>query len=573
MKKIYLLALTLVSALSSFAQTVYTENMGTPAATTLITAYTGWQATAPIAYSGSGDVRTSTASSGYTGASGSGNVFLTSTAGKNLIISNINTSAYVSTDLTLSFGYLTNSTSTQLTLEKSTDGGTSWSPITFTNNTNTSWNLVSISGGQIPAATNLSLRFTQPATAQMRIDDVKIVNVSSSCALVPGAPTTACDASTLGIDTYTITIPYTGGGTASYTITATVGTVGGNNPNSVASGNIIITGTNEGVNNSITITGGTCNFTIPVLAPTAGCKPVNTLPLNEPFNYAAATSLNNTQMWTVVNTGDDIVTEAGNLTYSGISSTGNRATFAGVGAESRTPFTSTTSGVVYARFLNSITDLTGITAGSISYSALFTDNAGGSTNARIWFKENGGQYQYGLSPSASTAAIIWSSNLYNVGTTQYLLLSYNFATNTLALYENPTIPSTASPSVSLNLTAALTNVGGFMLRQDTAAATPVTIVDELFIDTTAPDALVLSTKSFESISGLSIYPNPAKTVLNITSNSFATKTVEIYNVLGTKVLADTVTNNTVNVASLANGVYVIKVTEEGKTATRKLVIE
>ena len=126
-------------------------------------------------------------------------------------------------------------------------------------------------------------------------------------------------------------------------------------------------------------------------------------------------------MWTVVNSGDDIVTEAGNLTYAGITSTGNRATFAGVGAESRTPFTSTTSGVVYARFLNSVTDLTGITAGSNTYSALFTDNTGATTNARLWIRENGGQYQYGLSATSSGAAAVWSPNLYNVGTTQYLL--------------------------------------------------------------------------------------------------------------------------------------------------------
>lgn len=567
MKKIYLLALTLVSAFTGFAQTVYTENMGVPAATTLITAYTGWQATSPIAYSGSGDVRTSVASTGYTGASGGGNVFLTGTAGRNLIISGINTSAYVSTDLTLSFGYLTNSTATQLTLEKSTDGGTSWLPITFTNNSNTSWNLVSISGGQIPSATNLSLRFTQPATAQMRIDDVKIVNVSSTCALAPGAPTTACDASTLGIDTYTITIPYTGGGTASYTITATSGTVGGDNPNSVAAGNITITGTNEGVNNTITITGGTCNYTIPVLAPTGGCKPINTLPFSDSFNYTVGNVLTNEQKWTNVNTGDDILVATGNLTYPGVTPAGNSVTWNGAGTEARTPFTSTTSGTIYSSFLVSITDLTNVTVDLTStYFALLTDNLGASTNARLWVRKNGTQYQFGL--GSGTTADTWSANLYNAGTTQYLIFGYDFTNNLFVLYENQATPST--PTISVTPTAALANVGGFMLRQDAAGTTPTIVFDELKIDTTLP---TLSRSEFGAINGLNIYPNPAKTVLNITSDSFATKTVEIYNVLGAKVLTATVNNNTVNVADLANGVYVIKVTEEGKTATRKLVIE
>jgi hypothetical protein len=85
--------------------------------------------------------------------------------------------------------------------------------------------------------------------------------------------------------------------------------------------------------------------------------------------------------------------------------------------------------------------------------------------------------------------------------------------------------------------------------------------------------LTLSRNSFDAISGLKIYPNPAKNLLNITSDSFETKTVAIYNVLGAQVLAANITNAPINVASLSKGVYVVKVTEEGKTATRKLVIE
>ena len=82
----------------------------------------------------------------------------------------------------------------------------------------------------------------------------------------------------------------------------------------------------------------------------------------------------------------------------------------------------------------------------------------------------------------------------------------------------------------------------------------------------------LSTKE-NQISGLAIYPNPAKTFLNITSDSFEAKTVQIYNVLGKVVLTANVTNAPINVANLAKGVYVVKVTEADKTATRKLVIE
>ena len=126
MKKIYSLLFTLLGVFVAQSQTIYSENMGTPGSTTVINSYTGWQNTSPIVYTGDGDVRTTSASSGYSGASGSGNVFLTGTIGKNLRIDGINTSAYTAANIELSFGYLTSTIGTQLVLEKSIDGGGTW---------------------------------------------------------------------------------------------------------------------------------------------------------------------------------------------------------------------------------------------------------------------------------------------------------------------------------------------------------------------------------------------------------------------------------------------------------------
>jgi len=50
------------------------------------------------------------------------------------------------------------------------------------------------------------------------------------------------------------------------------------------------------------------------------------------------------------------------------------------------------------------------------------------------------------------------------------------------------------------------------------------------------------------------------------------KNVVIYDVLGKQVLSTTA-SNAVNVASLKSGVYVLSITEAGKTATSKLVIK
>src|SRR5690606_30358316 len=76
-----------------------------------------------------------------------------------------------------------------------------------------------------------------------------------------------------------------------------------------------------------------------------------------------------------------------------------------------------------------------------------------------------------------------------------------------------------------------------------------------------------------AIAGLSVYPNPVSNGnLFITSDSGATKSVVIFDVLGKQVVKANVTNGPVNVSNLNGGVYIVKITEEGKTATRKLVI-
>jgi len=81
----------------------------------------------------------------------------------------------------------------------------------------------------------------------------------------------------------------------------------------------------------------------------------------------------------------------------------------------------------------------------------------------------------------------------------------------------------------------------------------------------------LSTKE-NNIEGLNIFPNPANDVLNITSNSTADKNVQLFDLTGKKVL-DVTTVSTVNVSTLKAGIYVAKINEAGKTATRKVIIK
>lgn len=579
MKKLYTLLLTFVLSSLSFGQTIYSENMGTGTGTLAISATT-FQNASPITYSGTADTRASLVSSGYTGASGGRNVFITNTAGKYFQVDNINTSAYLSTDIQMSFGYNTPSISNpQLVIEQSTNSGTTWTPITFTPSA-TGWSLITISGGQIPSSSSLSLRFTQPAaTDQFRIDDLKLTNVSSSCALSLSAETTACVASTIALDNYTITIPFTGGGTASYTIT-TSGTVSGDNPSSVATGNIVITF----VENSpylATITGGTCNFTITGNSPE--CKTENALPYYEGFNYTVGNSLGSEQKWTNVNSGDNIVSATGNLSYTGLTTAGNSISFAADGIDCFSPITSTNSGTVYYSFLMNISSMAGVTDANGGYLAGFGET---NTNlgATLWTKRvDDTNFNLGIEVRTANAAnTTFTSTTYQTGQTYFVVVGYTFNPTTtsddvVSLWINPVV-NNPEPSATLTDTHAATdllNVSRFFFRQDSATETPAVQIDELRIGTAWADVVPqVAGLADNNINGLTMYPNPLKgNTLFLTSTANAAMSVQIFDLLGKEVLKSNVMNNTVNVSGLNAGVYMVKVTEEGKTATRKLVIQ
>ena len=425
--------------------------------------------------------------------------------------------------------------------------------------------------GTVPASASGFFLRQYATTQNITVDGVRIYSTwfnAAPCSLVLNAETRSCDATTLALDTYTTTIPFTGGGTATYTLSTTTGTISGDNPSTSATGNIIISGVTEGTNNTLTISGG-CNIVKTITAPE--CKPVNTLPFTDSFPYTVGNSLNGEQKWSILNTGDNIVTATGNLSYTGITSSGNLITFGGAGAESKTLFTNTTTGTINARMLVSVTDITGITTDLTgAYFAILTDNASTLTNARLWVRKNGTQIQYGI--GAATTDAVWDTTLYNTGTTQYLVLGYDFANNQVFLCVNPTIGGTASPTALYTPTTAISGIGGFVFRQDSATLTPTALsIDELTIDTSLN--FTLGNDSFSQIDGLKLYPNPVKggtlyveTALNNNVH------VTIYDIVGKQVLNTTVTNKAVNVSELTSGVYVVTVTEEGKTTSKKLMI-
>ena len=161
-------------------QTVlYEENMGTPSSNTLIENYTGWQNNSVI-YVGNGtcDVRKSSASTGYGGASGNGNVMINDTI-KWFQISGLNTTA-TQPVVKLYCGLRKTSTEngSNFVVEFSTDSLV-WVrlPMSDTLPTGTGtggWHRVCFPN--VPTHPYLHLRFSSLKNVDFRLDDIRIID-------------------------------------------------------------------------------------------------------------------------------------------------------------------------------------------------------------------------------------------------------------------------------------------------------------------------------------------------------------------------------------------------------------
>jgi hypothetical protein len=203
----------------------------------------------------------------------------------------------------------------------------------------------------------------------------------------------------------------------------------------------------------------------------------------------------------------------------------------------------------------------------------------------LWTKRvDDGTFNLGLEVRTATgAATTWTTSTYTTGQTYFVVVGYTIGDSTIAsddtvsLWVNPTIGA-AQPAATItdsHTGTDLTSISNFILRQDSTNETPSMSVDELRIGTTWADVTdgTLGTNN-NYIAGLKIYPNPVTNgTLFIETAANATKTVAVYDVLGKLVLNTTTSDSAVNVSALHTGVYIVNITEEGKTASRKLVIK
>lgn len=359
--------------------------------------------------------------------------------------------------------------------------------------------------------------------------DMVSFSVSFPCDLQIGAINSTCDAETSGTDTYTTTIVFTGGGTSNYTIdTGGVGSVGGDDPSSVAGGTITITGVNEDVDFNVTFIGdpsdSSCNIFRAITAPS--CVPAASCP----------------------NIGDIIITEM--LPNPGGSGTDGTNEYFELHNTTPNPI-DLIGWVISDDGADSFTVTSSVVIDGGGY-ALFARNGDNTANGGLPNVD----FVYGTDMALANSAdeIILSCGGNEIDRVNYTS-GFPFSDGVAMELAIESLTSTANDDVA-NWGAATTPFG------DGDLGSPG-----------VPNDFTLSIGELNLANSFKVYPNPTLIgEVTITSSNQTTMDIIVYDILGKPVLTQTIQNNTLNVSNLNTGIYILRITQDDVSSTRKLII-
>jgi len=405
----------------------------------------------------------------------------------------------------------------------STDGGANWSmhydtaPITIAvtpgNTYTVMLKLVDNSHADLNPAVNAQTTFTVDLPCDLMLDTA---NITATCN---------------GTTTYDVAIPFTGGNTSNYTLTASAGTVGGDNPSTMASGTIAITGVPAGTDITFTAEGdaatSSCNLTRNISSPSCGtvtCAPVGSVIITEVMQNPNAVSDSNGEWFEIYNT------TANDIDLNGWEFKDD---------------VSTTEGFVVTNSL--IIPANGY--------LLFANNGDSALNGGLPTPD----YVYsGLSLGNGSDGIVISCSSTDIDT----VIWDNGAT-----FPDPNGASMALDPTKLNATD---NDNGVNWHEETVN----TYGSGDFGTPKATNSAAAALNDNE-LEGFKVYPNPVKDALYVNTLNANAKTVELFSIIGKRVYANktNATNFNVNVSKLNSGLYILKVSDGTHTSIQKVVVK
>ncbi len=376
------------------------------------------------------------------------------------------------------------------------------------------------------------------------------IDCSSACPISLSVVSVTCDMVTSGVDTYTTTLGFSGGGTASYTFTSSQGSVSGDNPSSSVSGQIIISGVNEGVDFDYSLVSENCDISNTINSPS--CEPGSTV--NTIAELRAGTIGNDYTL-----NGEAVVTFVQDFRNQKFIEDGTAAILiddnsaiitsmlaAGDGITGLTGTLDEFGGMMQFRpTMNISASSTGnvIAAQSVLASDL-------NANPNNYESEYVRIYEYALIDAAENPTWV-------VGTEYQMLTqsgSYTFRTSFYDVdYIGADVPTSSTTVVSGIITER--NDGSYYI-------TARSVSD--FANTLGANE--------NTIQGFVMTPNPANTFIQVKAASNSSISLQIFDILGKQVLA-TENTNRVNIQSLTAGIYILKAAQSGAITTTKLIVE
>jgi hypothetical protein len=376
------------------------------------------------------------------------------------------------------------------------------------------------------------------------------IDCSSACPISLFVVSVTCDMVTSGVDTYTTTLGFTGGGTATYTFSASEGSVSGDDPSSSAAGEITITGVNEGVDFTYSLVSENCDISNTINSPS--CEPGSTV--NTIAELRAGTIGNDYTL-----NGEAVVTFVQSFRNQKFIEDGTAAIL--------------------------IDD-----SNAIITSALATGD--GITGLTGTLDEFGGMMQF--RPTMNVSA----SSTGNAIVAQSVLVSdlnanpNNYESEYVRIFEYAIIDAATNPTWIVGLEyQMLTQSGDYIFRTSFYDAdyigaevpTSNTTVVSGIITERNDGSYYITARSLSdfandlgandnAIEGFVMTPNPANTFIQVKGASNSPMSIQIFDILGKQVLA-LENANRVNIQSLTSGMYIVKALQNGGVATTKLIVQ
>ena len=285
-----------------------------------------------------------------------------------------------------------------------------------------------------------------------------------------------------------------------------------------------------------------------------------TLPVSESFSYADG-SLDGNGLWlSFGGTDGDLLVSSGQAVLQ-----------MGGGSEDISLVFTSVSGSLYYGLDFSVDDLGAPYTGTDNEYFAHFKTGGFDYSARldIVAPTGGGDFSVGIASDESTADTVWATDL-TYGTTYRVIVKYDQDTNQAQLWIDASVDT--DPSIlGEDRTDPGDSVSQFAFRQSGSSENEIIRVDNLSIGSTF-GAVTLGTSDFKQ-DQFKLYPNPTSTgFVNIVSRYGETINARVFDILGKQVINSTVTNNKLDVSNLNTGVYIIRLTQNNSTVTKKLII-